>query len=73
MGHRHVDVLDVTDQHFGFSAAYLSAEIAGQAFFEVFRFTYIDHRACRVIHTVDAGLTGHGAEKGFGIENVTHY
>ena len=65
--------MDVADQHFGLTASHLRAEIAAQAFFKVFGFTNIDHRACRVIHAVDAGLTGHGAEKGFWIENVTHY
>ena len=42
-----------------------------KAFFQVFRFPDIDNRPGGIIHTIDAGLTGHGFQERFGIKLVT--
>lgn len=44
-----------------------------KAFFQVFRFPDIDNRSCGIIHTIDAGLAGHGFQERFGIKLICHW
>ncbi len=68
-----VYMMDVTDQHLCLSTADMAAKVAAEALFEIFGFSYIDHGVRGIVHAVHARLTGHRAEKGFGVENFTHY
>jgi len=45
VGDGDIDVLDIADQRFGFSAADLNAEVTGQTLLQVFGFAYIDDGA----------------------------
>ncbi len=72
VSHRHVDILDLRHQRFGFTAGEVASEIAGKALFEIFGLADVDNRAAGVIHTVDARLAGDGFQERFGIKNFTH-
>jgi hypothetical protein len=73
MGYGDIDVMDVTHQRFGFSAANVRAKIARKPLFQIFGFADIDNRSGSVIHPVNAGFTGDRTQKDFGIKEVTHY
>ena len=45
VGNGDIDVLDIADQRFGFAAADLGAEVAGETLLQVFGFAHIDDGA----------------------------
>lgn len=61
----YVYLSNIFDQRLRFAATDLLAKITGETFFQVFGFTDVDNRARGVIHAIDAGLAGYGAQKGF--------
>ncbi|MNL79468.1 hypothetical protein D3C87_2060800 [compost metagenome] len=65
MSYGHVYLLDLRHQSFSFAGGQIISEIAGKTLFQVFRFAYIDNRAARVIHPIDARLAGHGFQERF--------
>ena len=70
MSYGDVDLRNIFDQCFRFTAGNLNAKIAGKTLFKVFSFTYIDYGAAGVIHPVDARLAGDRFQKGFRVETL---
>ena len=61
----NINILYECDQCFGLAGGKVTAKIAGEALFEIFRFPHVDNRTASVIHTIDARLAGYGFQKCF--------
>ena len=73
MRYRDINLLDLRDQRFGLARRKITTEVAGKSFFQVFRFPDLDNRSGGIIHTIDAGLAGHGFQERFGIKLICHW
>ena len=72
VGHRYVHVGNLLYQHLSFYSIDFFPEIAGYAFFQIFRFTNVNHVTRFIVHAVDTRLMSQVTKKVFSIKCACH-